>query len=92
MSQNQINVDLSKSSPVKCENCENYTFVEVSLMFWLSALVSPTGQAGNVPVPTYACNACGHINDGFLPKFMRKDEKPKIETPTPSPISLKLEK
>lgn len=73
--QQQINVDLSQAQDIVCENCGNYTFNEVVLMKKLSALVSPTGQDAVVPIPTFACNACGYINAQFLPATMRQAEE-----------------
>lgn len=67
----QVNVDLSQAEDIVCENCKNYTFQEVALMKRLSALVSPTGKEALVPIPVFACNACGWINARFLPASMR---------------------
>lgn len=75
----KIPVDLSKSTAVVCENCKNQTFNQVMIMRHLSAILSPTGEAGNVPIPTFACNACGHINREFVPAFMRT-EAPRNDT------------
>lgn len=88
--QQQLNVDLSNAQDIVCENCGNYTFNEVLLMKKLSALLSPTGKEAIVPIPTFACNACGFINQQFLPAAMRKEEEP--ETPVQSSVpQLKLE-
>lgn len=76
----QVNVDLSKATDVVCDRCGNATFQEVVLMKHLSAIVSPTGKAGNVPIPTFACVACGWVNDGFLPPILKKGEPPKIDS------------
>jgi uncharacterized Zn finger protein len=73
--QNQppMNIDLTKAQDITCDNCGNYTFQEVALMKRLSALISPTGKEAVVPIPTFACNACGFINKQFLPVAMRDD-------------------
>ena len=34
----------------------------------LSALLSPSGEETLIPLQTFACAKCGHINEGFLPK------------------------
>lgn len=64
-----IELDLSNAQDIKCERpgCGNYTFQEVVLMKKVSALLSPNGKAGIVPIPTFACNVCGHVNAQFLP-------------------------
>lgn len=80
----QMNVDLSKAEDVICERCGNYTFQQVMLMKRMSALISPTGKEAIVPIPTFACNACGHINKQFLPvipKGMQEEETTREEEP-----------
>lgn len=67
----QMNLDLSQATDIVCDNCGNATFQEVVLMKRLSAVASPTGKEANVPIPTFACNACGYVNTMFLPPFMR---------------------
>jgi uncharacterized Zn finger protein len=83
-----MNLDLSTAQDVICDNCGNYTFNEVVLMKRISPLVSPTGKEAIVPIPTFACNACGFINKQFLPVRMAEQEKER-EPETPR---LKLEK
>lgn len=80
----QMNVDLSKADDVICERCGNYTFQQVMLMKRMSALVSPTGKEAIVPIPTFSCNACGHINKQFLPvipKGMQEEAQKQEEEP-----------
>jgi hypothetical protein len=59
--------DLSNATDIVCENCSNLTFEEVLLMKKVSALVSPNGKEGIVPIPTFACVACGWVNEMFRP-------------------------
>ncbi len=73
--QPKLNVDLSTAQDVICDNCGNYTFQEVVLMKKVSALVSPTGKDAIVPIPVFACNACGFINKQFLP-FRMEEQAP----------------
>ena len=69
--ENKINVDLSSATDVVCETCGGRTFEEVALMKRVSALMSPTGKEAVVPIGTFACMACGHINSEFDPnKFI----------------------
>jgi uncharacterized Zn finger protein len=82
--QAQINVDLSQAEDIICENCGNYTFNEVVLMKKLSALISPTGKEAVVPIPTFACNACGFINKRFLPTQMSEQAEKREESTRPS--------
>jgi hypothetical protein len=87
----QMNVDLSKAEDVVCEKCGNYTFEQVMLMKRISALVSPTGKEAIVPIPTFACNACGFINKQFLPVLPKGREEEQVEEAPKKPI-LTLEK
>ena len=90
MQDQRMNIDLTNAQDVTCENCGNYTFQEVALMKRISALVSPTGKEAIVPIPTFACNACGFINKQFLP--VRMAEETREETPTEGRPKLTLEK
>ena len=61
----QEQIDISKTSAIKCEKCENQTFKQSLLIRKLSALVSPNGQEAIVPVQVFACDKCGHVNSEF---------------------------
>ena len=63
--QMQEQIDISKTSAVKCEKCENQTFKQTLLIRKLSALVSPNGQETIVPMAVFACEKCGHVNSEF---------------------------
>ena len=84
--------DLSLATDIVCENCGNFTFENVILMKKVSAILSPEGKEGIVPIPTFGCVACGYINEMFRPVPARSEGKEE-ETPTPAPKSgLVLEK
>lgn len=80
--QPQVNFDISQAEDVTCERCGNYTFEQIMLMKKISALVSPTGKDAVVPIPTFSCNACGHINKGFLPVLPKNQEESTPAKPT----------
>jgi hypothetical protein len=86
---NQVQLDLSLGKDLTCDNCQNYTFVEVNLIKYFSELVSPTGKAGNLPIPTYACNHCGHVNDAFVPAgyFGGKPNTTGVQVPADAPAA-----
>jgi len=67
MNQQRMNVDLSNALDIVCEECGCKTFVEVAFVKKVSALVSPTGKEAIVPVGTFACSSCGHVNKEFDP-------------------------
>ena len=89
---NQQAPDLSLATDIVCENCGNLTFQEVLLMKKVSALVSPNGKEGIVPIPTFSCVACGYVNQMFRP--LKKAEEPTEQTRTeaaePEPTRPKL--
>lgn len=70
----QVNIDLSNAEDITCERCGNYTFEQVALMKKVSALISPSGKEGVMPIPVFACAACGNINSGFLPVLPKQQE------------------
>ena len=82
--------DLSLADDIKCEDCGILTFQEVLLMKKVSALMSPSGKEGIVPIPTFACVACGYVNEMFRPSYM---QKPAASEPAETPkSSIVLEK
>lgn len=62
----EMNVKPSDLDDVICEKCKNFTFIQVSMMKRIPALISPTGKEAFVPMTVYACNSCGNVNDRFI--------------------------
>ena len=58
-------VDVSQTTSVQCEKCENSTFKQTLLIRKLSALIAPNGQETVIPVAVFACEKCGHVNSEF---------------------------
>jgi hypothetical protein len=67
MDPQQFNIDISQTTPVVCEKCGHEHFVNVNIIRKLSPMLSPTGQPALIPIPVFACAACGHVNEEFLP-------------------------
>jgi uncharacterized Zn finger protein len=63
-----MRIDISQAQDIVCEQCQHDVFVQATMMKKLSALVSPNGQEALIPIPVFACMACGHVNEMFLPK------------------------
>ena len=63
--QAQQTIDMSQTTSIKCEKCENSTFKQTLLIRKMSALVSPNGQETLVPVQVFACEKCGNVNSEF---------------------------
>ena len=63
-----INLKADDLDDIVCENCEGQIFREACMFKRLSALLSPTGEETMIPIKTFACAECNHINPAFLPK------------------------
>ena len=57
------------TTAVKCEKCENDTFTEAVFLRKASKLLTGASQDSIIPIPTFRCSACGHINKEFTPKI-----------------------
>ena len=53
---------------VCCEKCGNPTFNQVFLLRKISAVLSPNGKGGFLPLPVFQCSNCGYINEELMPK------------------------
>lgn len=76
----------------KCDSCGNATFSQVVLIRKISKLITLTHDDVTVPLPTFACNACNHVNVDFIPLPMRNEVKSavttgfsSVDTPLPPP-------
>lgn len=70
--QDKLNVDIRKNSTaVKCEECENETFKEVTFIRKISKLYTGSTTDSVVPVPTFQCSKCDHINKEFTINFTK---------------------
>ena len=63
--QMQQQIEISKTTAIQCEKCNNSTFKQTLLLRKLSALVSPSGQETVIPIGVFACEKCGHVNAEF---------------------------
>jgi len=69
--QQQLNIGLDQTSPVTCEKCEGVFFEQILHLRMASGLLTGTGVPTYVPIPVFACKACGHVNTEFLPKEIK---------------------
>lgn len=58
-------IDLKEIPNIKCEQCENEQFKEITILKKVSRLLTGTPNDNIIPFPTYACDKCGHINEEF---------------------------
>lgn len=66
--QMNMNINMTMLEDIACDQCGNHTFSSVFLLKKVPMTLSPTGKAGIFPVPAFACNACGNINNGMVPR------------------------
>ena len=68
--QQEMRLDLSQTTPIKCE-CGNPFFKEAVMIRKWSRFASglPTDQ--NVPIPVMVCTKCEKINDETLPPAVK---------------------
>lgn len=71
MEQPRINLSLDQTLPVECEKCGHIFFEEALHIRKASGLLTGTGQTTYMPIPVFACKACGHVNGEFLPKELK---------------------
>ena len=62
----QVQVDLKQAETLQCEKCTNYLFITSFVLKKISALMSPNGQEGIVPIQVYSCGNCGHVPSKLL--------------------------
>lgn len=75
-------MDISKTTPLICK-CGNYTFTPVVFLREVSALISPNGQAGILPIQSMACNACGAVPDQMIHSAIRNEALAAQQTKEP---------
>jgi len=61
----QIQVNVMDSPNVKCEECENIFFEKVTIIKKISNLLTGSPEDQLVPMETYVCAKCGHMNEEF---------------------------
>ena len=67
----QMNVDPSELESVTCEKCLGKLFEQKSVLKQMSAIQSPTGKEGILPVNIIVCSNCLHPVKDFY-KLLEK--------------------
>lgn len=77
--ENLSNAELmSKSTPIVCEKCGCDRFKEIIFLRRVSKLLIGATNDGIIPIPTFACQNCGNVNEEFTPRGAdEKKEEPK---------------
>jgi hypothetical protein len=66
--QQNINVDITQTTAVICEECNGTYFEQAIILRKASGLLTGTGQPSYIPIPVFRCTECGHVNEEFRPK------------------------
>ncbi len=66
--QQQMRVNLEDLTDLVCDECGDQYFRQVMMIKRLSPIVSPSGKEQFIPMPIFRCDACGHVNDVFIPR------------------------
>lgn len=75
----QLNISLDKTTPIKCEGCDNTTFQEGVILRKASRFIVGTSQDALVPIPIFACFKCGEVVKETLPSQLRMEDAEIIE-------------
>jgi len=70
----QLKVSLDKTVPIKCEECGSEAFQEAVMLRKVSKFLTGDAQDGVLPIATFVCAKCGHVNSEFMPKEPTKPE------------------
>lgn len=57
----KLNINLDELPTVKCKECDGKDWVEKYTVKKVSALMSPNGKEGVIPVPNMVCDYCGSL-------------------------------
>jgi hypothetical protein len=71
----QPNVSLDKTTPMICENCGSHVFREAIFIRKVSKFLAGTDQDAIVPIPTFCCAKCGHVNSELTPQGLKSEQE-----------------
>lgn len=71
----QPKIQLQDTEQVVCEKCGGKVFQEGLMLRRIPALLTGQGKPGIVPIPTFFCAECGHVNKEFLPQEFTEGDK-----------------
>lgn len=67
MSQVKKDIDLSKTSPIVCDECGHNVLQEGVMLRKASRFLTGDAMDSLIPIPVFACAKCGHVNEEFIP-------------------------
>ena len=59
---------LKETTGIECENCGCEVFVPTYILRKISKLLIGAQTDGIIPVNTFSCAKCGHVNKEFIPQ------------------------
>jgi len=62
----QVKINVADAPNIECENCQNIYFDKKYVIKKISKLLIGTSEDQLVPMETYKCSECGHINKDFV--------------------------
>jgi hypothetical protein len=69
--QPKVQIDLSTSTPLVCEECGDDTFLSAIKMRKISKLITGTPQDMVIPIDCFLCSNCGALNKELLPEAVK---------------------
>ena len=66
-----LNISLDKTTAITCDECGCETFTQVTFLRKVSKFITGTDQDALIPIPSFACTKCGHVNEEFQPKNLQ---------------------
>ena len=61
----QVKINVANQPNVECEECNSIYFDKITIIKKISKLLVGTPEDQLVPMETYKCKECGHINKEF---------------------------
>ncbi len=78
-----MNINLEDTTEITCDECGNNTFHEAVVLRSISRFITGTAQDGMMPIPVFACDKCGNVNERFMPKSQPSSGNPSVEDVSP---------
>jgi uncharacterized Zn finger protein len=70
----KLNFSLDKTTAIICESCGSQAFQESMFIRKASKFLTGTAQDAIIPIPTFSCAKCGHVNQEFFPKELQTQD------------------
>ena len=64
---------IPQTTAIVCEKCKHNVFVPAYFLRKVSRLLIGAQEDGIVPVNTFACAKCGHVNEEFIPRGIEEE-------------------